>query len=102
VQSIGIEIVNWGPVDNPEYPGPLYEDYQMSFGHRYWEDYTPAQLAALKALVEDICARWGIPLDAEHVIGHSLINKKADPGPALNLFWDRYGDPGQAAIWPQL
>ena len=102
VQSIGIEIVNWGPVDeNAEFAGPLYEDYQMAFGHRYWEDYTPEQIAAVKALVEDICARWGIPLDAEHVIGHSLINRKTDPGPALNLFWNRYGVPAREAIWPQ-
>ena len=102
LQSIGIEIVNWGPVDeNVEFTGPLYEDYQMAFGHRYWEDYTPEQIAALKALVEDISARWGIPLDAEHVIGHSLINRKTDPGPALNLFWNRYGVPAREAIWPQ-
>jgi len=102
-QSIGIEIVNWGPVGDPaaftEYP--LYEDYNQAYGYRYWEDYSPEQVAAVKALVEDICARWNIPLDPAHVFGHARVNKKADPGPALNLFWDRYGEPPREAIWPQ-
>ena len=100
LQSVGIEIVNLGAVDATVFPGAVYEDYQMAFGHRYWEDYPPAQVESLKALVEDICTRWGIPLDAGHVIGHSLINQKSDPGPALNLFWRRYGDPARDAIWP--
>ena len=102
-QSIGIEIVNWGPVGDPTaFTGyPLFEDYNQSYGYRYWEDYPPEQVAAVKALVEDICARWGIPLDSAHVLGHSRVNKKADPGPALNLFWDRYGEPPREAIWPQ-
>lgn len=100
LQSVGIEIVNLGAVDATVFAGAVYEDYQMAFGHRYWEDYPPAQVESLKALVEDICARWGIPLDAAHVIGHSLINQKSDPGPALNLFWRRYGHPDREAIWP--
>jgi len=100
LQSVGIEIVNLGAVDSTVFTGAVYEDYQMAFGHRYWEDYPPAQVKSLKALVEDISIRWGIPLDAEHVIGHSLINQKSDPGPALNLFWRRYGEPTRDAIWP--
>ncbi len=99
-QSIGIEIVNQGAVNATVFTGTVYEDYQMAFGHRYWEDYSLAQVESLKVLVEDICNRWGIPLDAEHVIGHSLINQKSDPGPALNLFWRRYGEPAREAIWP--
>jgi len=72
----------------------------MAFGYRYWEEYPEVQLESVKALVEDICARWGIPLDIEHVIGHSLVNMKSDPGPALNLFWPRYGAPAREALWP--
>ncbi len=98
-RSIGVELVNLGPVDETRFAGALYEDYQMAFGFRYWEDYPPEQLAALQRLVAGICARWNIPLDAAHIIGHSRINHKADPGPALNLFWPRYGSPARPALW---
>lgn len=100
LQTVGIEIVNLGAVDPKAFSGPLYEDYNMAFGYRYWEEYPEVQLESVKALVEDICARWGIPLDIEHVIGHSLVNMKSDPGPALNLFWPRYGAPAREALWP--
>ncbi len=100
LQSVGIEIVNQGALDPKAFSGPLYEDYNMAFGYRYWEDYPETQLESVKALVEDICARWGIPLEIDHVIGHSLVNMKSDPGPALNLFWPRYGEPAREAMWP--
>lgn len=97
-RSIGIELVNQGQVDPKTFTGPIYEDYQMAFGWRYWEDYPEAQIEALKVLVEDIAARWGIPM--EMVIGHSRIQQKTDPGPALNLFWDRFGSPARKALFP--
>ncbi len=100
LRSVGIEIVNQGAVDPKVFSGLLYEDYNMAYGYRYWEDYPEVQLESLKALVEDICARWGIPLDAKHLIGHSLVNMKSDPGPALNIFWPRYGEPAREALWP--
>lgn len=96
-QSIGIELVNNGHVDPASFHGNIYEDYENSFGYRYWEDYPAAQIAALKILVEDIRARWSIPW--ELVIGHSRVNNKPDPGPALNLFWPRYGFPPRPPIF---
>ena len=43
--------------------------------------FTPEQYAALRLLVEDICQRNGIPMDREHVIGHSeYATRKSDPG----------------------
>jgi len=98
-RSIGIEIVNDGRINPDGYAGPVYEDYLKSFGYRYWEDYTEAQIQSLKVLVEDIAERWGIPVDEQHVIGHYLINQKIDPGPALNLFWARPGNPPREAIF---
>ena len=98
-QSIGIELVNRGTVNDPSmFDGPVYEDYEMSFGYRYWEDYSEAQIKSLVLLVNDIRERWGIPLDM--VMGHYRINTNTDPGPALNLFWDRYGNPPRPAIFP--
>lgn len=97
-QSIGIELVNQGQVLPASFKGPIFEDYQMSFNYRYWEDYPEAQIKSLILLVNDIRQRWNIPLDM--VIGHYRINNNADPGPALNLFWDRYGNPPRPAIFP--
>jgi N-acetyl-anhydromuramyl-L-alanine amidase AmpD len=105
-QSIGIELVNLGHVDPRFYIGNssesnngIFEDYNDSFGYRFWEDYPQAQIHSLQILVEDIRARWNIPLNM--VMGHSRINNNADPGPALNLFWFRYGYPPREVIFIQ-
>jgi hypothetical protein len=97
-QSIGIELVNQGQVIFGSFAGPIYEDYSMSFNYRYWEDYPEAQIRSLILLVNDIRTRWVIPL--EMVLGHNRINTNSDPGPALNLFWDRYGYPPRKSIFP--
>ena len=97
-QTVGIELVNLGHVDPRYYQGDIYEDFSDSFGYRYWQDYPPAQIRSLQVLVNDIRARWGIPVD--RVIGHYRINNNTDPGPALNLFWFRYGTPSRPAIFP--
>ena len=45
------------------------------------KDFTVLQYVALASLVKDICARWGIPIDREHVIGHREIRAdKTCPG----------------------
>ncbi|MEW6568320.1 MAG: N-acetylmuramoyl-L-alanine amidase [Chloroflexota bacterium] len=107
-RSIGIEIVNIGPVrgrpgdfqdrNGRPFEGLVFTDYLASWRYRYWEDYPEAQIAALRVLVLDIMQRWNIPL--ERVIGHSRIQpEKIDPGPALNLTWRRYGDPPRDPIF---
>lgn len=99
LRSISIEIINNGR--GAEGSSPVqFEDFFNSYGYRYWEDYTPQQLASLKILVYDISARWGIPVDVNHVIGHYRINPRPDPGPALNLFWARQGYPPADPIFP--
>lgn len=43
--------------------------------------FTQAQYDALKLLVADLCARYEIPADRDHVIGHDeYSSKKNDPG----------------------
>lgn len=99
LQSIGIEMVNLGQIaDTTKFIGLLYEDFLVSFGYRYWEDYPEEQLQSLRILVEDIRQRYGIPNGM--VMGHYMINEKTDPGPALNLFWLRYGNPQRPPILP--
>ena len=98
-RSVGIELVNTGHIPAPTAPGAYFEDYLHSYGYTYWEEYPDAQIAALKVLVKDIAARWGIPIDINHVIGHYRVNPRPDPGPALNLFWSRVGNPPRDPIF---
>ena len=98
-RSIGIELVNKGHVPSLDSAPLVYEDYLRSFNYPYWEDFTQAQIDSLKVLVEDITQRWNIPLDEQHVFGHYRVNQKVDPGPALNLFWARSGNPPRPPIF---
>lgn len=72
--SIGIEIVNSGPVDDG------------------WQPYAPAQIKTLITLLKDIVARHQI--HARNVVGHSDIapQRKQDPGPAFP--WKRLAEAG--------
>lgn len=55
-----------------------------------WIGYTEEQYAALAALVDDICARHGIPKDREHVLGHEdYTARKSDPGELFD--WTKIG-----------
>ncbi|MFE0643540.1 N-acetylmuramoyl-L-alanine amidase [Streptomyces sp. NPDC058877] len=68
-RSIGIE--HEGYVDRPQ-------------------DFTAAMYAGSAQLTADICARYGIPVDREHIIGHVEVagTDHTDPGPHWD--WDRY------------
>lgn len=67
--SIGIEIVNRGPVGTAVDGTPV------------WQPYRASQIEAVKALVRDIADRHGIA--PENIVGHSDIAplRKQDPGP---------------------
>lgn len=66
--SIGIE--HAGHTDDPDYP-------------------TEAMYRASAALVRRLAAAYGIPLDRQHIVGHSEIKPtKPDPGPPWD--WDDY------------
>jgi N-acetylmuramoyl-L-alanine amidase len=80
--SIGIEIVNPGPLD-PE--------------QRTYAPFPPAQVEAVVELVRQIVARHGIR--PEFVLGHADIapGRKQDPGPMFP--WKRLADEGLIP-WP--
>lgn len=82
--SIGIEIVNLGPIDVPG-------------RKRRWQPYDDAQIRALVALARDIIDRYDIK--PANVVGHSDISpgRKIDPGPAFP--WHRLYEAGIGA-WP--
>ncbi len=82
--SIGIEIVNRGPINAPGTP-------------RRWQPYGDAQIRAVVALARDIVKRYDIK--PANVVGHSDISpgRKIDPGPAFP--WHRLYEAGIGA-WP--
>ncbi|CAM5364220.1 N-acetylmuramoyl-L-alanine amidase [Streptomyces tanashiensis] len=53
-------------------------------------DFTKAMYEGSARLTADICARYGIPVDREHIIGHVEVEgtDHTDPGPHWD--WDRY------------
>ena len=82
--SIGIEIVNLGPINAAGAP-------------RRWQPYSDAQIRAVVALARDIIARYDIK--PANVVGHADISpgRKIDPGPAFP--WHRLYEAGIGA-WP--
>ncbi|AWK10882.1 N-acetylmuramoyl-L-alanine amidase [Streptomyces spongiicola] len=54
------------------------------------EDFTDEMYASSARLTAGICARYGIPVDREHIIGHVEVpgTDHTDPGPHWD--WDRY------------
>ncbi|MFV0127649.1 N-acetylmuramoyl-L-alanine amidase [Streptomyces sp. HMX112] len=54
------------------------------------QDFTAAMYASSARLTAGICARYGIPVDREHIIGHVEVagTDHTDPGPHWD--WDRY------------
>lgn len=83
--AIGIEILGIGTQkEMRQYlSAETYRSLDPSF-----IGYTDAQYEALNALVKDICQRNNIPMDRDHVIGHSEYSpQKVDPGELLD--WDR-------------
>ena len=82
--SIGIEIVNPGPLREPSGQG--------------YAPYPEHQIETVVALVRDIVQRHAIR--AEHVVGHSDIAplRKTDPGPAFP--WWRLAQEG-LVVWPR-
>lgn len=68
--SIGIEHQGWGP-GHADHPCSLWSD---------------AMYTASAGLVADIAARWGIPLDRDHVIGHhEVFAGHSCPGPNCSI-----------------
>ncbi|MGW4229148.1 N-acetylmuramoyl-L-alanine amidase [Streptomyces sp. NPDC004980] len=54
------------------------------------QDFTPEMYEASARLTAAICARYGIPVDRDHIIGHVEVPgaDHTDPGPHWN--WPRY------------
>ena len=83
--AIGIEIAAIGSQKDMEIY--LTEEEYAALDDRF-KGFSDAQYDALKLLVEDICARYDIPADRDHVIGHQDYSpSKNDPGELFD--WSR-------------
>ena len=113
-RSIGIEIVNWGPLEKRggkyyTWLGREHTGEVVEVAGRHWEPYTEAQYESLIDLVSYLCKRYKIPAqfppqgpgvyhprakdlaDFKGILGHNAIdNTKTDPGPHFD--WDRLLD----------
>ncbi|KUO07547.1 N-acetylmuramoyl-L-alanine amidase [Streptomyces sp. DSM 15324] len=54
------------------------------------EDFTDAMYEASARLTARICARYGIPVDREHIIGHVEVPGTDHTDPGEHWDWDRY------------
>ncbi|MBX9395500.1 N-acetylmuramoyl-L-alanine amidase [Streptomyces sp. TRM72054] len=54
------------------------------------QDFTDAMYAASARLTARICARYGIPVDREHIIGHVEVPGTDHTDPGEHWDWDRY------------
>ncbi|MFF4631130.1 N-acetylmuramoyl-L-alanine amidase [Streptomyces griseorubiginosus] len=54
------------------------------------EDFTDAMYTASARLTAGICARYGIPVDREHIIGHVEVPGTDHTDPGRHWDWDRY------------
>ncbi|MEU5045593.1 N-acetylmuramoyl-L-alanine amidase [Streptomyces griseorubiginosus] len=54
------------------------------------EDFTDEMYAASARLTAGICARYGIPVDREHIIGHVEVPGTDHTDPGRHWDWDRY------------
>lgn len=88
--AIGIEMVAMGSKDDMSMY--LTEDEYDSLDPALM-GYTEEQYAALQGLVKDLCQRYHIPLDRQHVIGHEEYSEnKTDPGDLFD--WNRIIEQG--------
>ncbi|MBR5322563.1 MAG: N-acetylmuramoyl-L-alanine amidase [Clostridia bacterium] len=83
--SIGIEMLAIGTYNDMEQylTKAEYDKIDKSF-----IGFTDEQYASLKDLLKEICERYSIPYDREHIIGHDEYNSnKSDPGELFD--WDK-------------
>lgn len=80
-----------GVVLNPSFklykPGVNPNAYSIGIEHEgndLFIEGTTAQLAASAALIADICKRWNIPIDRDHIIGHYQVTTGKPNCPAVN------------------
>lgn len=79
-----------GRVDHPSFslykPGINPNLYTVGIEHEGDQNsvWTDAQKKASAALIKDVCTRWNIPIDRNHIIGHYQVYSLKPSCPATN------------------
>jgi N-acetyl-anhydromuramyl-L-alanine amidase AmpD len=71
-----------------------FNERSIGIEHEGWADephwLTPEMYASSARLVAGICARYGIPVDREHIVGHNEVPDVVRVCPGPHWDWDRY------------
>ncbi len=100
-RSIGIEIINLGDKCGAttgycSWNGGTCKSICQDAGNGEvkngiaWEKFTPEQIIALETLVSGIVSRYNIPVDREHIKGHSEIDPAFRTDPGLLFPWTEF------------
>lgn len=73
---------------------PGWNDRSLGIEHAGWVDDgkppSDAMLAASARVVAVLCRKYGIPVDRQHIIGHSEVPGATHTDPGREWPWDRY------------
>lgn len=71
-----------------------YDNRSIGITHEGWVDsgawFTDAMYASSAALTAAVCARYAIPLDRDHILGHHEVSTATHTDPGANWDWGRY------------
>jgi N-acetylmuramoyl-L-alanine amidase len=97
--SIGIELVNWGPLEEKAgifyaWPGEYRTEYlgetPVYVGGKWWDPFTEAQYHVLRELIQEIRVHYPL-ITPDRIVGHGDIaipkGRKTDPGLAFD--WEK-------------
>jgi len=73
---------------------PDYDDRSIGITHEGWVDsarwFTEEMYAASAALTAAVCARYAIPVDRTHILGHHQVPGTTHTDPGANWDWEHY------------
>ncbi|WP_413101344.1 N-acetylmuramoyl-L-alanine amidase [Streptomyces sp. Inha503] len=73
---------------------PDYDNRSIGIDHEGWTNgptwFTQEMYASSAALTAAVCARYGIPLDRTHILGHNEVPGAICTDPGANWDWDHY------------
>jgi N-acetyl-anhydromuramyl-L-alanine amidase AmpD len=73
---------------------PYYDNRGIGITHEGWVNstawFTEEMYAASAALTAAVCARYAIPLDRAHILGHHEVSSATHTDPGANWDWDHY------------
>lgn len=73
---------------------PDHDNRSIGITHEGWVNasawFTEEMYAASATLVEAVCARYAIPLDRTHILGHHEVPGATHTDPGANWNWDHY------------